>query len=70
MPEWYEDSDNVAVLVDYMAQTYPVSRESMEQIAYAVSKPWKHADVWKDACEWSAEMERVNIWTQPGRSGE
>jgi hypothetical protein len=47
--EWFHDSEKVQIVLDYMARTYPVSRESMEQIAYAAEKPWKHTDLYHEA---------------------
>jgi hypothetical protein len=56
-PRWFENHDNVLELLRYMAQTYPVRRESMDQMAYAAEKPWKHADVWNDAQAYFKELD-------------
>lgn len=52
---WYEDSNKVLQMLVYMAGTYAVTRESMEQIACAAEKPWKHEDVWRDAQAYVSE---------------
>ena len=54
---WYENSDNVLQMLVYMAGTYPTTRDSMEQMAYAAEKPWKHEDVWRNAQAYIADTE-------------
>ena len=46
------DRDDLVILVAYMAEEY----YSAHDIAYAVEKPWKHADVLAEA---KAALEQV-----------
>jgi hypothetical protein len=46
-PPWYQDHRNLVLLTAWMADNdYPP-----KDIAYAVEKPWKHEDEFKQAVE-------------------
>ena len=45
-PQWYEHHDALVLLTSYLADRSP---SDAKDVAYAVEKPWKYEDEYKEA---------------------
>ena len=50
---WWQDRENLALLLQWMASADSEGSWNMSDAAYAVEKPWKYADEYAKAKAWA-----------------